>query len=103
MQNPNLVNQNFTTNGQIRSVKYDNDEKVYLVFVSHKPKELKTSWSVIILDSNFNKIDEYLMDDSKYAYYGLISSKGLLVSNYYETLRDIVAYDKNTYALYDFE
>jgi len=103
MQNPNLVNQNFTTNGQIRSVKYDSDERVYLVFVSHKPKEVRTSWSVIILDSNFNKIDEYLMDDSKYAHYGLISSKGLLVSNYYETLRDIVAYDKNTYALYDLE
>ncbi len=101
-EDPSIVNANFRSNGQIRSVKYYKKKDQYLVFVSHKPQQKERNWSIIILDKNFNQIDEILMDSKKYAHYGLISKQGILISSYYETLWDSDTNYKNTYALFDF-
>lgn len=101
-ENSDLVNSNFRTNGQIRSVKYYKKRDWYLVFVSHKPVASKTDWSIIVLDKNFNQIKELIMDKTKYAHFGLISEQGVLISSYYETLWDADTNYKNTYALFDF-
>ncbi|WP_093670006.1 hypothetical protein [Tenacibaculum sp. MAR_2009_124] len=101
-EEPSIVNSNFRTNGQIRSVKYYKKKDVYFVFASHKPQQKERNWSIIILDKNFNQIDEILMDSKKHAHYGLISEQGILISSYYETLWDSDTNYKNTYALFDF-
>lgn len=72
--------------------------------VSHKPKEKEDSpWSILVLDKEFNLLNEFKMDDSKYAYYGLMCSKGLLISNYYETLNEPNHFIENSYALHEYK
>ena len=60
-------------------------------------------WSMIILDGEFNHIEEIKMDHSKYYHHGFVSNNRLLISNYYETVDDRDHFSKNTYALFNYE
>jgi len=102
-ENPDLLNKLFITNGQIRGVVWDKGNQVYYCFTSHKSKGEKIPMSIIVLDDQLNKISEHKLDENKYQFTGLITSKGLLVSNYNETLNDSDHFQKNTYALFHYE
>lgn len=101
--NPDLLNLNFRSNGFIRSILYDETEELYSVFAGHKPVGEELPWSIITLDGDFNKVGEIKMDDSKYHSKGFTTNKGLLISNYYETLNDSDHFEKNTFTLFSYE
>ena len=103
LQNPDLINNNFKSNGQIRRILFDIDQNLYYVITCHKPTEELFPWSIIVLDNEFKKITEIVMDHTKYNANMQICSDGLLISNYYETLNDSDHFEKNSFALFRYE
>lgn len=107
--NSKLLNQNFKSNGQIRDIVYDKSKQLYYCSISHKPKSIETPWSdpipwsIIVLNEEFNKIDEIKMDEKKYTYSIMMCSQGLLVSNYSETKEEDDFFIKNTLTLFRYE
>lgn len=102
--NSQAINENFSSYGQIRSVHYDSVKELFFLMMAHKPEDKEDyPWSIIVMDKAFNQLNEIKMDDKKYAHYGELTSKGLLISNYYETLNDSNHFSKNTYALFNYE
>lgn len=102
-ENSGIINENFKSDGQIREVIWDEKKQVYYCFTSHKVIDEKTPMSIIILDAELNKVDEFKFDENKYQFAGLLTSKGLLISNYNETLNDVDHFQKNTYSLFSYE
>ncbi len=100
---PELLNENFKSNGKIRTVLYDKIHGFYSVLAMHKPSGEHFPWSIIKLDSTFNKVDEIKMDESKYLSLARSVNNGILISNYYETLNDTDHFEKNTFTLFQYE
>jgi len=96
-------NVDYTSNGRMSDIFYDKKQNIYYVFAVHKKQENTWPWSIIVLDSNLKTIDEIKMDETKYSFSGMMTSKGLLISNYYETLNDKDHFKKNTYSLFRYE
>ncbi len=100
---PEKLNSNFQSNGQIRDIIYDKKQNQYSVIVNHKPDTEEYPWSILTLTDNFQKLNEIKMDDSKYYSKVWSSKKGLIVSNYFETLKDHDHFSKNTFTLFQHE
>tara|TARA_R110002050_G_scaffold245367_1_gene382971 strand:- start:39062 stop:40177 length:1116 start_codon:yes stop_codon:yes gene_type:complete len=98
-----LVNKNVISNGRIDKVLYDENLELYYCLILHKPRENDWPWSIIVLDNNLKKMDEFLMDGTKYSSFAFITKEGLLISNYYETVNDTDFYLKNTMTLFRYE
>jgi len=98
-----LVNENLTSNGRIEQVLYDETQNIYYCIVNHKRFENDRPWSIIVLDGDLKKVDEILMDGSKYNPSVFLSKNGLLISNYNETKNDSDFYLKNTMELFRYE
>ncbi len=84
------------SNSDYSAIYYDPYQNVYyrMVYIKHTKDELKTgkvfpNFSIIVLDSNFNRLCEQFFDIEKYDYnMVLVSKKGLLIAR-----KDL--YDKN--------
>ena len=103
---PNALDERFKTGGFTLDISYDKLRDIYYLITAHRPftkNDEDRPWSVIILDGDFNRIEEIKMDDSRYYHHGFISDQGLFISNYYESLDDKDHFSKNTYALFQYE
>ena len=82
------INKNIRTKGSINKFYFDPEKKMFYVICLHDTPENNDDWiveqrafSIIIYDSDFNKIDEQAFPANKYnPYVTIMTSKGLLIS-----------------------
>ena len=94
------INDNFKSNGQMVRFIYNKEKDLYYVFAKHKNKGSETPWSIIILNSDFQKIGEQRIDHKIYNPFGIMTEKGLLIQHKTNSTQNLNNYEKNIYTLF---
>ncbi|MEX1003533.1 MAG: hypothetical protein WDZ35_15550 [Crocinitomicaceae bacterium] len=95
------------TKGIISGLIYDEFTKRFLVTVQHEiPIETPQTdrlrpWSILIYDSEFNKLGEIKMDEKKYKAKLYVTSKGILVPTRILEQKDEDYFNKTTFELFE--
>ncbi|NOQ74613.1 MAG: hypothetical protein GQ574_21555 [Crocinitomix sp.] len=87
--------------GRIVSFQYDKYRDLFYCIVKHAQKESAEPWSIIVYNADLECLDEFIMDDTKYAPRLFITEAGLLISRLNES--DADNFQKNTFTLFNYE
>jgi|GEM_PF-2261794 len=78
---PNIFNVRIRNSSFINRLYFDPYRKMYYCFVRFPMKGKLLPFSIIVYDTNFNKLDEIKMDENKYSPNTFVGKKGVYILN----------------------
>lgn len=95
--NATLSSGPISKHSMITQIKYDEINQILYCFISGPMDGKKYSFSIIIFDKDFNKLDEKLFKNTNFTYYSFIGKKGLYIRIKGDDLQE------TTYKLFRYE
>tara|TARA_R110002050_G_scaffold264525_1_gene405382 strand:- start:3753 stop:4922 length:1170 start_codon:yes stop_codon:yes gene_type:complete len=103
-ENNTALNSNFKENMSINSIVYITEKEQYWVVVRHAEKEgSNRPWSVVVLDSAFNELDEFTLDHDNLNLNIRSYSDGLFIPVNRDKIQKDLRFKVNVLAQYEYE
>lgn len=97
------INANFLEHGFFGSIDFDQDRQLYYCFVRHKANGDARPFSIIVFDKDFNKLDEFKIDETKYFGSFFVAKKGFYLLNNYLLNNDPTERGVNRFTIFNYD